>query len=49
MVPPDKVTDYQNDLQNQFGQRSWVIGELVAGKERKCIFGQNGKPDVIKV
>ena len=50
MVPPDKVFDYQSDLENTYGQKSWVIGELVPGKERRCIFGgSNGKPDIINV
>lgn len=51
MVPPEKVFDYQTDLANKYGQESWVVGELVPGKERKVIFGHQGnnKPDVIKV
>jgi len=42
MVPPDKVSAFQNDLKNEFGQTSWIIGELVKG-DRKVIFGENNE------
>jgi len=35
---------------NNFGQKSWVIGEVVAGTEKKVIFGpENGNIEVIQV
>ena len=51
MVPPEKVFDYQTDLLNNYGQKSWVIGEVVPDKERTVIFGDKGnnRPEVIKV
>lgn len=30
MVPPDKVAAFQEDLEKEFGQKSWLVGEVVA-------------------
>ena len=31
MVPPSKVDDFQNELLESYGQKSWNIGEVIAG------------------
>jgi hypothetical protein len=35
---------------NEYGQKSWVIGEVVEGEEKKVIFGNDaGEIEVIQV
>ena len=48
MIPPDKVKAFQDDLKQQYGQTSWIIGELVPG-DRKVIFGESNTPQSVKV
>ena len=48
MVPPEKAQQFQEDLEEEFGQKSWVIGDVVAspssanpGEQRQVYFGEN--------
>ena len=50
MVPPERLEAFQSELLSEFGQKSWVIGEVVEGKEKKVIFGnETSGPEVISV
>ena len=51
MVPPQKVEAFQADLWNEFGQKSWVVGDVVASAEdsRQVWFGKDGDWKSIKV
>jgi selenide,water dikinase len=45
MVPPEKVALFQDDLLKEFGQKSWIVGDLTESKPeapRKVHFGENG-------
>lgn len=42
------VDSFQKDLQNQFGEKSWVIGEVIRTKENsKAVIKEN--PEIIQV
>lgn len=43
MVPPESVKALQDELRKDYGQMSWVVGELLPSKkgERKVLFGEN--------
>jgi hypothetical protein len=45
MVPPDKVEPFMKDLWEEFGQTSWIVGEVRECKNpengRKVYFGDN--------
>lgn len=50
MVPPEKVAPFQEDLLKEYGQQSWVVGDLTASipeAPRKVHFGINGDVSTI--
>lgn len=50
LVPPESLEAFQTELLEEYGQKSWVIGEVVEGAEKKVIFGDdNGNIEVIQV
>lgn len=49
MVPPDRVQAFTQDLEKEYGQSCWIIGELVPGKERKCLMGENDNEETLKI
>jgi hydrogenase maturation factor len=50
MIPPERLEAFQSELLEEFGQKSWVIGEVVEGSEKKVIFGNDkGEIEVIQI
>jgi hypothetical protein len=41
MIPPKNVKNFQEELLEKFGQHSWIIGDLRAGKERNVHFAND--------
>jgi len=48
IVPPDALQDMQRDLLHDFGQESWVVGDVVKGS-RQVQWGKNKAIDIINV
>lgn len=50
MVPPGSLEAFQTELLEEYGQKCWVIGEVVEGSEKKVIFGNDkGEMEVIQI
>jgi len=52
MVPPEKVQAFQDDLEKEYGQKSWIVGNLTTSlpdAPRKVHFGENDDSSNIKI
>ena len=46
MMPPESADDFMKELENEYGQKSWVVGEVSKGQRNAVL---SAKPDVIEV